>query len=144
MAENGPRSRRTFSRRYNRRGIDLFRWSAADDLISRDRRCDKRRKHLGGNQALRKGGLAGGETRDRCQPRAFVLVLRLSTAYAQPAETHHDQIMNPTAAVVTQVCRPWRRTPEVLARTEASRHVKGKTPARWRTGWGPRGIGCVG
>ena len=33
-------------------------------------------------------------------PRAFVLVLQLSTAYPQSAETHHDRIMNPTAASV--------------------------------------------
>jgi hypothetical protein len=34
------------------------------------------------------------------EPRAFVLVLQLSTAYPQSAETHHDRIMNPTAASV--------------------------------------------
>jgi hypothetical protein len=33
-------------------------------------------------------------------PHALVLVLQLSTAYPQPAETHHDRIMNPTAAGV--------------------------------------------
>ena len=37
--------------------------------------------------------------------RAFVLVLQLSTAYPQPAETHHDRIMNRTGAVVTRVCQ---------------------------------------
>ena len=37
--------------------------------------------------------------------RAFVLVTQLSTAYPQPAETHHDRIMNRTAAVVTRVCQ---------------------------------------
>ena len=51
-----------------------------------------------------------------CQPRAFVLAGVVLSLYPQSADTHHDRIMNPTAAVVTPVCS---LAPRLFSRCDA-------------------------